>query len=85
MKKLKLDLDSVTVESFETTAGRDRGATILGYQDMLNPFGEVPEEPGGGSDATCLNSCPTNWCGTCANTCWNTCPASCPGTTGATE
>lgn len=81
MKKLKLDLDSVQVESFETTARGERISTVHGYQDMMNPFGEQAAA----SDATCINSCPTNWCGTCANTCWNTCEGSCPGTSGATE
>jgi hypothetical protein len=84
MKKLKLDLNTVKVESFETTAGNEGIATVHGHQD-LNPFGMAGEPYEQGVNATDLNSCPTNWCGTCALSCWNTCAASCPGTSGQTE
>jgi hypothetical protein len=89
MRKLKLDLDNMQVESFVTSAGGQDIATIHGYQDFnLDPFqGADQVEPiGEASERSCWASCPTDGCGTCFNTCWNTCNASCPGTSGpATE
>jgi hypothetical protein len=72
MGKLKLDLESVQVESFEVSPERMGTSTVKGYaMDAAGP-----------SDYA---SCPTAGCGTCYETCWNTCEASCPGTSGATE
>ena len=93
MKKLKLDLDNLQVESFATSSRADGIATVHGHQDLLNPFAGNVEQPGGlepvdggsDSDASCWASCPTDGCGTCYKTCWHTCAASCPGTSGETS
>lgn len=83
MKKLKLDLNSVTVESFVTVLPKEGGATVHGYQD-LNPFA-VAGEPYQQVYGSNYNSCPTDGCGTCFHTCWQSCDVSCPGTSGMTE
>ncbi len=71
MRKLKLEIDSLQVESFDLVA-ENGGSTILGHA-------QVPAAP---SD---FETCPTAGCGTCYNTCWNTCKYACEGTSGDTE
>ena len=80
MKKLKLDLDDLKVESFETTpeVSNSRG-TVVGYG--FNTFGRCETF----DLLTCFEPCETNTCGhTCANTCANTCGSTCGNTCGAT-
>ena len=72
MKKLKLDLDDLKVESFETTpeTGNPRG-TVVGYGDT---FGRCETF----DLITCFEPCETSTCGhTCARTCNNTCGSTC--------
>ena len=74
MKKLKLDLDELSVESFATTPERGReGGTVFGQ-----------------NHCTCYTQCTCPGCptcdascnGTCGGTCAGTCDASCNGTCG---
>jgi hypothetical protein len=76
MKKLNLDLDTLLVESFETSSQRDERGTVRGH---------------GYTDTTCgqrVCGCPTVMGPTCAATCEScdgtcgeqTCAASCPDT-----
>lgn len=74
MKKLKLDLESVHVESFDVSPEGAGRSTIHGYAELI-----AAAEP------TNSPSCPTNGCGTCYETCWDSCEYTCVGTTGKTE
>lgn len=62
MKKIKLDLDDLKVESFDTQPQDASDGEVFGYQ--------CPTYPGCPTcDATCPSTCPN----TCPNTCFNTC------------
>ncbi len=94
MKKMKLSLDDLKVESFETTpeSKDDSQGTVFAY---FTPGLGNTCDPGctnatcgptcATCDSTCVNTC-GNTCGstcegTCAsNTCGNTCLATCPNT-----
>ncbi len=94
MKKLKLSLDDLEVESFETTPEiTDTKGTVMGYG--VNGFEDTcPTEctcdtcvcPGTGGNScggTCVSTC-VSTCGTCGGTCGNTCGNTCDGTCLAT-
>jgi hypothetical protein len=71
MKKLKLDLEDLSVESFATTPeSRGEGGTVFGQQCTCYTQCTCPGCP------TCDASCN----GTCGGTCGGTCEASCNGT-----
>ncbi|MET0399703.1 MAG: hypothetical protein ABW277_23145 [Longimicrobiaceae bacterium] len=73
MKKLKLDLEELSVESFATTPdARVDGGTVFGQQCTCYTQCTCPGCP------TCDASCN----GTCGGTCGATCNASCDGTCG---
>lgn len=75
MKKLKLGLEELAVESFDTTpAHRERG-TVVGEQCTCPTACTCPGCP------TCDNTCPYTCddqtcpaCPTCAESCGGTCP-----------
>jgi hypothetical protein len=75
MTKLKLDMEELSVESFDTTpdARREVG-TVFGQQCTCYTQCTCPGCP------TCDASCN----GTCGGTCAGTCDASCNGTCGGT-
>ncbi len=67
MKKLKLSLDDLEVESFETTPEiADTKGTVVGY--------------GGGT--AWGETCVASECGSCGGTCFETCGNTCGGTCG---
>jgi hypothetical protein len=70
MNKLKLDLDQLTVESFNTDAsGIARRGTVQAHSEICVPTrGEF----------TCGDTCDT-----CNNTCYDSCAASCGGGCGS--
>jgi hypothetical protein len=82
MKKLKLQLDELQVESFHTARAEAPRGTVQGnqptrlctgygctdYVDCTIDFGCAPDT----QDASCE--------GTCGNTCYDTCLVSCNGT-----
>lgn len=96
MKKMKLDLDALAVESFETDATQGRG-TVLGAAEAA--VGQV--QPATYPNCSAIDACPSAWqctpngtcygatCGqdscvkTCAATC-QSCPSLCfdPGCSG---
>lgn len=82
MRKLKLSLDSLQVESFDTDASQSMRGTVAGravtdYPDeCVTPAGTCFKNCS--VDATC-NSCDYS----CAGSCWGTCGASCNGSCGA--
>jgi hypothetical protein len=78
--KLKLDLDELQVESFDTTPGEHRReGTVFGQQCTCYTQCTCPGCPtcdascngtcGGTCDASCNGTCG----GTCANSCYGTC------------
>lgn len=62
MKKLRLDLDSVQVESFETSAEGERGGTVRGNDSGAdwNYTNSCPGTtcPGNGCDSIPIEECP---------------------------
>jgi hypothetical protein len=72
--KLKLNLDELTVDSFDTTRPAEKQGTVFGEQCTCYTNCTCPGCP------TCYASCN----GTCGGTCGeHTCQASCNGTCGA--
>jgi hypothetical protein len=78
MKKMKLHLDDLTVDTFHTTpAERERG-TVMGQQCTCYTVCTCP------GCATCDGTCPAD--ASCADTCWETCDdLSCLATCGFTN
>jgi hypothetical protein len=71
--KLTLKLDDLSVDSFDTSAGRKTKGTVFGEQCTCYTQCTCPGCP------TCVNTCDA----TCANTCDDyTCANSCNGTCG---
>ena len=76
MKKLSLNLDQLTVDSFDTVAPAARRGTVVGEQCSCQTVCSCPGCP------TCVyTECNNN---TCINTC-NTCDWSCGGSCWYTE
>jgi hypothetical protein len=72
MNKLKLDLDQLTVESFDTDAsGIARRGTVRAHSVFCGPTEVCIPTQG---ELTCGNTCET-----CNGTCPDTCAASCGG------
>jgi hypothetical protein len=77
MKKMKLDLDALTVESFGTDVPRERG-TVVGAQKIA-PGGTYP-------NCSEIDACPSAWNCSINGTCMNelcgedTAKLSCAGT-----
>lgn len=94
MSKLKLTLESLAVESFDTTAIERATGTVFGEQQCTcQTICSCPGCPS--CDNTCAYTCDDATCagqgtcvgGTCEGTCWKdgcgmsqweTCPARCP-------
>jgi hypothetical protein len=75
MTKLKLRLDDLSVETFQTAPAENARGTVLGNDDS------DPTDGTCGGYATCDASCE----GSCYNTCNNTCGGgTCDGTCGFT-
>ena len=70
MKKMKLDLDELTVDSFDTSSAGPRAGTVFGEQCTCYTNCTCPGCP------TCAQSCN----GTCGDSCNGTCGDSCYGT-----
>ncbi len=64
--KLSLNLDDLTVDSFDTTVPQNAKGTVFGEQ----------QQP-----CTCYTNCTCPGCPTCANTCANTCAYTCDDAT----
>ncbi|HEX8906255.1 MAG TPA: hypothetical protein VF771_15505 [Longimicrobiaceae bacterium] len=74
MKKMKLHLDDLMIDSFSTTPARRQKGTVYGEQCTCYTACTCPGCPT--CDASCNGSCVD----TCANSCYGTCDASCNGT-----
>jgi hypothetical protein len=67
MRKLRMDLEDVQVESFTAGAALGRGGTVPGY---LAASGNDPKVTCGGSCADTCETCVGNTCGSaCVGTC----------------
>ena len=76
MNKLKLTMEDLAVETFETTTTRREKGTVIGEQ-MCTCY-TICTCPG---CPTCDGTCPDD--PSCADTCWNTCDDfTCPVTCG---
>jgi hypothetical protein len=79
MRKLKLDLEDLAVESFATTPEAHRvGGTVFGQQCTCYTQCTCPGCPT--CDASCNGSCINTCAASCNGTCGGTCDASCNGT-----
>jgi hypothetical protein len=65
MNKLKLSMEDLSVESFDTTTVRKEKGTVFGEQCTCYTVCTCP------GCYTCEGTCPNDH--TCADTCWNTC------------
>ena len=70
MRKLRLQLEDLRIESFTTTSSQKEKGTVFGEQCTCQTACSCPGCP------TCDASCN----GTCGGTCAGTCEASCNGT-----
>lgn len=80
MSKLKLQLDDLAVESFDTSAARSEKGTVFGEECTCPTNCTCPGCPTCANYATCDATCPET-CDdlSCANSCGGTC-VSCEGT-----
>jgi hypothetical protein len=90
MNKLKLQLDALSVESFDTSCQARENGTVLGEQ-ATNTCPGCPTCAATCAytcdDATCPNcpTCAASCNGTCAgNTCWDSCGRTCWDSCGGT-
>jgi hypothetical protein len=80
MRKLKLDLEDLAVESFATTSeSRGEGGTVFG-QNHCTCYTQCTCPGCPTCDATCNGSCVNTCAASCNGTCGGTCGASCNGT-----
>jgi hypothetical protein len=86
MKKLRLELDSLAVESFDTAAAQKPKGTVFGEQCTCNTMCAQQTCPGCPTcDNTCAYTCDDATCPacpTCAASCNGSCEATCYGTCG---
>jgi hypothetical protein len=76
MKKLKLHLDELRIDSFDTTAPQNARGTVFGEQCTCYTQCTCPGCPT--CDASCNGTCDASCNGTCDASCGNnTCYASC--------
>jgi len=80
MKKLKLNLDEIKVESFQTVQALINKGTVLGNDEWTVTCPPDTEAGCATEAATCPNTCVNTCAATCPNTCIATCVASCNGT-----
>lgn len=73
MQKIRLDLDALRVDSFETDAATGAHGTVHGH-------GKAPlQEPASDYNGVCnsyYDSC-NGTCASCVNTCWASCNGTC--------
>jgi hypothetical protein len=79
--KLTLNLEDLSVDSFDTTAPAKAKGTVFGEQCTCYTQCTCPGCPT--CDASCNGTCDASCNGTCDASCNGTCDASCNGTCGA--
>jgi hypothetical protein len=84
MRKLKLDLDQLTVDSFDTIPSEEptRGTVEAHSHLCVSPFETCVDLqcPTGTCGATCATCASCDSCNATCYTCYNTCGDSCQGT-----
>jgi hypothetical protein len=83
MRKLKLSIDALQVESFHAVGPGSGRGTVPGHNPTY--YLDECQTPAGTCDAGCTQG--YNTCGTCMESCWGTCvscAATCNGTCGNT-
>ena len=80
MRKLRLQLEDLRIDSFDTTPAPKEKGTVFGEQCTCYTQCTCPGCPTCANYVTCDASCN----GTCDASCNGTCGASCNGTCGAT-
>ncbi len=93
MKKLKLNLEDLKVESFETVSRKNKKGTINGNaptwpndptcaEECITAFTDPCDTQYNTCDESCGVSCPATCAGSCVGpTCKNTCQNTCQGVT----
>ncbi len=77
MKKLKLDLDSLMVDSFDVAGDRAaRRGTVVGRVFNQDPYTVVVDDGSGSGYFSCTTPYPTNE-NTCQGSCYGTCIYTC--------
>jgi hypothetical protein len=69
MRKLRLDLDQLTVDSFDTVTAKSERGTVVGEQCTC--YTQCDTCPG---CPTCNASCNGTCDQTCGDSCWGSCP-----------
>jgi len=79
MRELKLDLDQLTVDSFDTVVANNagRGTVAAHSHACVSPFETCAALSCNNTCGTCDPSCAS--CASCYGTCYNTCGPSCNG------
>jgi hypothetical protein len=80
MRKLTLNLESLAVQSFETTPGDGGGrGTVLGRGGAVAGPGVVPRDtyPNGCPSPLCVDTPLASCDGSCGNSCYDSCNGSC--------
>ena len=77
MGKIRLELESLSVESFATLPLEGTAGTV--HANQFQSLRSCAATCDNTCIQTCANTC-LNTCGTCNATCYNTCNASCLGT-----
>lgn len=81
MRKIRLELESIAVESFHTTLADAASGTAVAHQ-----FSGLPETCGGTCARTCWETCPASCddatCVTCLSNCQACITPGCPGPSG---
>lgn len=82
MHKLKLDLDQLAVDTFDTEAPPVRKGTVYGEQCTCYTACTCPGCPtcDVSCNGTCAGTCDASCNGTCGGSCDGTCDATCNGT-----
>jgi hypothetical protein len=87
MKKTRLHLDELLVESFETTPGEAERGTVFGEQCTCQTACTCPGCPTcyqtceyTCDDSECIMTCIGDTCGGGGYTCWDSCGYTCQGT-----
>src|SRR6476620_11977251 len=77
MRKLKLEIDALRVESFDTSASALGAGTVRAHADLVGAEEEYAITTPQTQQPSCFGSCKISCLGTCLNSCGGTCAVSC--------
>src|SRR3954471_21141857 len=75
MRKLKLEIDALRVESFDTAGSRVAPGTVRAHADAMDEAIEITTPQT--QQASCFGTCKISCLGSCALSCDVNCPAPC--------